>query len=202
MIYCVTGEVIHLEQGMAVIECGGVGYACRATMNTVSRLRAGDKATLFTYMSVREDAVELFGFLEQAELNCFKMLITISGVGPKAAVAILSELSPQAFALAVVNNDSKALTRAQGIGNKIAQRIVLELKDKLEKDSSPFSGVEIMDVDTTAPSLKSNAMAEATSALVVLGFSAAQAEKALSGLSPELSTQELVKEGLKKLSGR
>lgn len=201
MIYSVNGEVIHLEQGMAVIECSGVGYACRATMNTISQLKVGENAMLFTYMAVREDAVELFGFKETAELNCFKMLISISGVGPKAAIAILSELNPQAFALAVINNDSKALTKAQGIGTKIAQRIVLELKDKLEKDSSAFSGVEIMDIDTSSP-LKSNASSEAMSALMVLGFSAQQAEKALDGLSAELTTQELVKEALKKLSGR
>ena len=185
MIYSVNGEIIHLEQNLVVVECGGVGYACRATFNTVSGLRLGDNVMLFTYLNVREDAVELFGFADQTELNCFKMLITVSGVGPKAAIAILSDLTPQAFALAVVNGDSKALTRAQGIGNKIAQRIVLELKDKLAKDNSAFETAEIPDIRVP---VSNNNISEATSALVVLGFSSQQASKALEGVDLSLST--------------
>ena len=197
MIYSVNGEIIHLEQNLVVVECGGVGYACRATFNTVSGLRLGDKVVLFTYLNVREDAVELFGFADRTELNCFKMLITVSGVGPKAAIAILSDLTPQAFALAVVNGDSKALTRAQGIGNKIAQRIVLELKDKLEKDNSAFESAEILDIKVP---VSNNNVSEATSALVVLGFSSQQAAKALEGVDLSLSTGEMVKEALKRLA--
>lgn len=201
MIYSLNGEITHLEQGMAVVDCGGVGYACKITVTTASKLSVGEKHLLYTYMSVREDAVDLFGFMDETELNCFKMLIGISGVGPKAAISILSELSPQAFALAVIGNDSKAITRAQGIGSKTAQRIVLELKDKLSKDSSAFSSAEIPSISVSAP-LMNNNYNEAFSALMVLGFTNQQATKALSELDQTMSVQELVKEGLKRLSGR
>ena len=201
MIYSVKGELIHTESNLAVVECGGVGYACRTTSYTLSPLKVGDKVLLYTYLSVREDAVELFGFGDLTELNCFKMLITVSGVGPKVAIAILSDLTPQALALAVVNGDSKALTRAQGIGNKIAQRIVLELKDKLAKDIDAFEAVEMPDA-AIAKSAASNNMTEAATALVVLGFSSQQASKALEGADPTLPTSELVKEALKKLAQR
>lgn len=200
MIYSVCGEVVHLEQALAVIECAGVGYACRTTAFTVSKLRIGEKQRLYTYMNVREDAVELFGFYEEAELNCFKMLITISGVGPKAAISILSELSPQAFALAVIGGDSKSITRAQGVGIKIAQRIVLELKDKLSKSRDSFGAGDVPDGGVCEPA--SNSCNEAFSALMVLGFTNQQATKALSGLDQTMTVQEMVKEGLKRLSGK
>lgn len=200
MIYSVKGEIIHIERGLIVVECGGVGYACRSTANTVSKFKVGETAFLFTYLNVREDAMELFGFSDESELNCFKMLLTISGVGPKAALAILSDMSPQEFAMAVVSGDSKTITKAQGVGLKTAQRIVLELKDKLKKDSSPFSSIELPQVGNAAA--MSNSENEALTALMVLGFSSQQAEKALSGLDSTMSVQELVKEGLRRLSGR
>ncbi|MCH5199399.1 MAG: Holliday junction branch migration protein RuvA [Oscillospiraceae bacterium] len=199
MIYSLNGEVTHLEQNLIVVECAGVGYACRSTSTAVSRAVMGEKIKLYTYLNIREDAAELFGFSDESELNCFKMLLSVSGVGPKVAIAILSDLKPQEFALAVVNDDSKAITRAQGVGSKLAQRIILELKDKLKKDGS-FASADIPRIDLSATA--SNAVSEALTALMVLGFSNSQAQKALSGLSEELSIQELVKEGLKRLSGK
>ena len=199
MIYSLNGEVTHLEQNLIVIECGGVGYACRSTSTAVSRAVMGEKIKLYTYLNIREDAAELFGFSDESELNCFKMLISVSGVGPKVAVAILSDLKPQEFALAVVNDDSKTITRAQGVGPKLAQRIILELKDKLKKDGS-FASADIPRIDLNASA--NNAVSEALTALMVLGFSNSQAQKALAGLPDDLSVQELVKEGLKRLSGK
>lgn len=199
MIYSLNGEVTHIEQNLIVVECAGVGYACRSTSTAVSRAVMGEKIKLYTYLNIREDAAELFGFSDESELNCFKMLLSVSGVGPKVAIAILSDLKPQEFALAVVNDDSKTITRAQGVGSKLAQRIILELKDKLKKDGS-FASADIPRIDLSATA--SNAVSEALTALMVLGFSNSQAQKALSGLSEELSVQELVKEGLKRLSGK
>ena len=199
MIYSLNGEVTHLEQNLIVVECGGVGYACRSTSTAVSRAAMGEKIKLFTYLNVREDAAELFGFSDESELNCFKMLLSVSGVGPKVAIAILSDIKPQEFALAVVNDDSKTITRAQGVGSKLAQRIILELKDKLKKDSS-FASADIPKIDLNASA--GNAVSEALTALMVLGFSNSQAQKALAGLPEELSVQELVKDGLKRLSGK
>lgn len=199
MIYSLNGEVTHLAQNIIVVECGGVGFECRSTSNAVSRANIGEKLKLYTYMNVREDAMELYGFADESERNCFKMLISVSGVGCKVAIAILSDLSPQEFALAVVNDDSKKITHAQGVGPKLAQRIVLELKDKLKKDSS-FAMTDIPQINLNAKA--SSAVAEALTALMVLGFTNAQAQKALEGLDAEMSVQELVKEGLKRLSGR
>ena len=199
MIYSLNGEVTHLEQNLIVVECGGVGYACRSTSTAVSRAVMGEKIKLYTYLNIREDAAELFGFSDESELNCFKMLLSVSGVGPKVAIAILSDLKPQEFALAVVNDDSKTITRAQGVGLKLAQRIILELKDKLKKDTS-FASADIPKINLNASA--SNAVSEALTALMVLGFSNSQAQKALAGLPEELSVQELVKEGLKRLSGK
>ncbi|MGN0588236.1 MAG: Holliday junction branch migration protein RuvA [Ruminiclostridium sp.] len=199
MIYSVRGKLIHTEQNLAVVECGGVGYACRTTAYTLSPLKTGEDVTLFTYMNVREDAVELFGFGDKTELNCFKMLLTVSGVGPKAALSILSDLSPQAFALCVAGGDSKLLTRSQGIGKKIADRIVLELKDKLSGQLDTISSDTYTELSATNIPVGNNAN-EALSALVVLGFSTQQAQKALSGLPSDMSVSEMVKEGLKKIS--
>lgn len=199
MIYSVNGEVTHLEQNIIVVECGGIGFECRSTASAVSRAGIGEKIKLYTYMNVREDAMELYGFVDESELNCFKMLICVSGVGCKVAVDILSSLSPQEFALAVVNEDAKTITRVKGIGNKMAQRIILELKDRLKKNNS-FETSDIPRINLG--SAAGNAFSEALTALMVLGFTNAQAQKALEGLSVELTVQELVKEGLKRLSGK
>ena len=134
MIYSVRGRLAVKELGFAVVECGGVGYGCRTSYNTVAQLgEIGSEAMLYTYLYVREDVVELFGFATQQELSCFKLLISVSGVGPKAATAILSDVTPERFAFLVASGDSKAFTKTKGIGAKTAQRIVLELKDKISR---------------------------------------------------------------------
>ena len=197
MIYSVNGTVDVIEPNLAVIDCGGVGYACRTTANTISQLKIGEKAKLLTYLAIREDAAELFGFADTAELNCFKMLISISGVGPKAALSILSGMTPQTFALCVASGDSKALTNAPGIGKKTAERIVLELKDKVSKQDVA-AGVKGSSIPVVAAA--SNSVAEAVSALMVLGYSNSEATNALNGLDPASPADELIKAGLKKLA--
>lgn len=200
MLYSVRGKLIHREPHIAVIECGGVGFKCHITMTTARQLPSiGSETTLFTIMNVREDAIELFGFADQAELSCFKQLTSVNGVGPKAAVAILSELSPERVALAAASGDFKALTKAQGVGPKLAQRIVLELKDKvgaLQKseglDLGQGSGIV---------SAAGNA-AEAVSALTVLGFTIGEASVAVGKLDSALPVETIVREALKSLAKR
>ncbi len=201
MYYSVRGVLIHLEPRMAVIECGGVGYKCSVTMNTARQLPAvGKEAMLYTILSVREDAMELFGFADQGELTCFKQLTAISGVGPKAANAILSELSPERVAMAVAAGDYKALTRAQGVGPKLAQRIVLEMKDKVGK-LQVSGGIDLPDAPAGGSSAAGNA-AEAVSALTVLGFTAGEASAAVGKLDSALPVETLVREALKALAKR
>ena len=137
MYYYVNGTVAEIDAGLAVIDCGGVGYACATTNYTLSQLKKGAPAKLYTYLNVREDAMELFGFIDQNELRSFKLLISVSGVGPRAALAILSAITPQQLALAVVTDDAKALTAAPGIGKKTAQHVFLELKYKLKVEDTP-----------------------------------------------------------------
>lgn len=198
MIYSVRGKLIRKEPNLAVIECAGVGYACRTTLNTLSRLGSiGSEAFLLTYLYIREDAVELFGFATEQELNCFKMLISVSGVGPKAGLAILSDTSPESFALNVATGDYKAFTKTKGIGPKLAQRVVLELKDKItnEQLTSSVTG----DTDFRAVTEGGNT-SEAISALVVLGYSQAEAASVIAKLDPSLSVEELIKNALKKIA--
>ena len=164
MFYYVNGPVAELEPGLAVIDCGGVGYACATTNYTLSQLKKGERAKLYTYLHVREEIFELYGFSSQAELNSFKMLIGVSGVGPKAALAVLSSTSPQNLALSIVTGDEKALTAAPGIGKKIAQRIILELKDKLAKEQQEI-GVP------TAPGIVAGEKSKAVEAAAALGES-------------------------------
>lgn len=193
MIYSVRGKLIAKEPSMAVIECFGVGYACRTTLAILSQIgNIGDEVKLFTYMSVREDAVELFGFYTLDELNCFKMLTTVSGVGPKVGLSILSEISVERFALIVASSDSKALTSIKGIGPKIAQRIILELKDRMVKEG--LSSVGEVDFE---PALSSSNTGEAISALVVLGYSQSEVAPIIAKLDPTLSSSEMIKQALK-----
>ena len=150
-----------------MIDCGGVGYACMATNNTLSQLKRGERKKLFTYLNVGESVFDLYGFASQNELNSFKLLLGVSGVGPKAALAILSANTPEALAMSIVTGDEKALTAAQGIGKKIAQRIILELKDKMAKETAAgldFSGGK----GVSAPAMFSSKAAEAAAALGVL----------------------------------
>ncbi len=200
MIYSVRGKIIHKSTDTAVIECGGVGYACRTTLATLSQIgRTGEEAMLYTYLHVREDNVELFGFATEQELNCFKMLITVSGVGPKAGLAILSDTDPERFALIVATGDHKALTKTKGVGPKLAQRVVLELKDKITKEQLAASGGEIMDFSAVA---EGGNISEAISALVVLGYSQTEAAAAVAGLDTALPVEELIKLSLKKMAAR
>ncbi len=197
MLYSVKGELIHIEPQMAVISCGGVGFKCRITMNTARQLPSlGSEAMLYTMMNVREDAIELFGFADQGELNCFRQLTSISGVGPKAAIAILSELSPEKVALAVAGGDYKSLTRAQGVGPKLAQRIVLEMKDKV----GALQVSEGFEMPQGAVLTAAGNAAEAVSALSVLGFSPGEASAAVGRLDSALPVETLVREALKSLA--
>ena len=196
MFYYLNGTVAEIAAGLAVIDCGGVGYACATTNYTLSQLKKGERARLYTYLHVREDIFELYGFASQQELNSFKMLIGVSGVGPKAALAILSATTPQNLALSIVTEDEKALTAAQGIGKKIAQRIILELKDKLAKEQQEIGM-------PTAPGIvageKSKAV-EAAAALAVLGYTQQDIAVAMKGVDVEnLPLEEIVRQSLKKM---
>ncbi|MBP1560334.1 MAG: Holliday junction branch migration protein RuvA [Oscillospiraceae bacterium] len=198
MIYSVRGKIIHKGTDIAVVECGGVGYACRTTLATLAQIgRTGEEAMLYTYLHVREDSVELFGFATEQELNCFKMLISVSGVGPKAGLAILSDTNPERFALTVATGDYKAFTKTKGVGPKLAQRVVLELKDKISKEQLSSAGAP--EVDFEAVTNGSNT-SEAISALVVLGYSQTEAASAVAKLDPSLPVEELIRQSLKKMA--
>ena len=194
MIYSIKGELTHTEQNLAVIECGGVGYACRTTFTTLSQIgQTGETVKLLTYLHVREDAVELFGFYTQSELTCFKMLLSVSGAGPRTALAILSDTTPEKFALSVATGDTKAFTKTKGVGPKLAQRIILELKDKIAKEQLSQESVAV--AEFTAVN-NSGALGEAISALVVLGYSQTEAASVVSKLDASLSAPELIRKSL------
>lgn len=198
MFYYLSGTVTHIEPYLAVIDCGGVGYACRTTSYTLSALKKGDKGKLFTHLNVREDAMELYGFATQEELNLFQQLISVSGVGPKAALSILSASTPANLALSIITGDEKALTCAQGIGKKIAQRVILELKDKLAKGQLTVSGGEAFAGGMTI--IPEDKTSEAAAALAVLGYSQQEIGLAFKGLDMEgLTLEEIIKQALKKM---
>lgn len=204
MIYSLKGRLTVKELGFAVIECGGVGYGCRTSYNTVAQLgEVGSDAALYTYLYVREDVVELFGFATLQELSCFKLLISVSGVGPKAATTILSDVSPEKFALLVASGDSKAFTRTKGIGAKTAQRIVLELKDKItsESISGSISG-DAAEFGGIPAENTSSSVSEALEALMVLGYTQGETAPILKKLDPSMSTQELIKETLRLMAAK
>lgn len=199
MFYSLTGNIVFIDESSIAVECGGVAFKCAATLNTLKKVgKVGEKATLFTYLNVREDALGLFGFYDKRELECFKLLIGVTGVGPKAALAILSQLSPDQLALCIATGDVKTITRAQGVGAKIAQRVVLELKNKLKAsvtDDESFSTIEAAGIVSQAGS-----SGEAISALVMLGYSQSEASVAVSRLDSSLSVEELIKQALKLLA--
>lgn len=200
MIYSVSGTLAFVEQNHVVIECGGIGYSIKTSMMTISKLpTTGEQVKLFTHLAVKEDAIDLYGFYDEAERTMFKLLIGVSGVGPKGAVSVLSNLSPERFALAVASGDAKAI-RAPGIGPKTAERIVLELRDKVSKEQAA-SGITGAELPVPAAGVQANA-AEAISALEVLGYARAEATNAVSSLDGNLSVEELIKRGLKALAGK
>lgn len=195
MIYSVKGELTYWEAGLAVVECGGVGYACRTTMNTLAKIRELDEVKLYTYLHVTENSLDLFGFADNAELAAFKQLISVSGVGPKAALSVLSDITPTKLVLCISSGDFKTLTKSPGIGAKIAQRIILELKDKVAKEQK----INAKDLQSVSVFSGDN-FTEALTALQTLGFSPAQCGAALSGADPASTVEELIKFGLKNLA--
>ena len=195
MIYYLNGPITVLEPGLAVVECGGVGYGCRVTAYTAGQLKLNQQAKLFITESIREDAFDLYGFISREEQRCYELLTSVNGVGPKAAMSILSSGGPQNFTLAVMTGDEKMLTAAQGIGKKIAQRIILELKDKIggggmELDFSTGPAV-------AAPAQQGGNVTMARAALQELGYSPAEINAALKGVDPKASTEEMVRYALR-----
>ena len=194
MLYYVSGKVAVLEPGLAVIDCGGVGYGCRVTAYTASQLKLNQPAKLFITESIREDAFDLYGFISREEQHCYELLTSVNGVGPKAAMSILAA-GPQNFTLAVMTGDEKMLTAAQGIGKKIAQRIILELKDKIG------GGAVELDFSTgpavAAPAQQGGNVSMARAALQELGYSPAEIQNALKGADANASTEELIRHALR-----
>lgn len=198
MLYSLRGRITHAENGFFVIECAGTGYLCRASANTLAQLpETGSEALVFTQMNVTQDGIDLYGFADRAEQSCFRLLTTVSGVGPKAALSLLSEFTADSLALIIASGDSKSLTRAKGIGPKAAQRITLELHDKVSSDAviGGFSSGR-----ASVPA-KGNA-AEAAVALSALGYTQSEAADAVGGLPPDTSVEDMIKSALKALAQR
>ena len=198
MFHYLEGLVAEIGQNLAVIDIGGAGYACKVTTNTLSRLEKGKKAKLYTYCYIKEDAFDIYGFFDLSEKRCFEHLLGVSGVGPKAALSILSSSTPESLALAIVSDDETALTIAPGIGKKLAQRIILELKDKVSKESAALStsGFVPQHSDSAQPATKQR---DAAAALAVLGYSQGEISAAMRGIDLEaLTVEEIIREVLKK----
>ena len=196
MLYYVSGPVAVLEPGLAVIDCGGVGYGCRVTAYTAAQLKLNQTAKLFITESIREDAFDLYGFISREEQRCYEMLTSVTGVGPKAAMAILSA-GPQNFTLAVMTGDEKLLTAAQGVGKKLAQRIILELKDKIGGASTEldFSTGPVV----SAPAAQGGSKMMAHAALQELGYSPVEIRSALQNVDPNASTEEMIRDALRQM---
>ncbi len=191
MYYYIEGTVTYKSFDFLVVDAGGVGYKIGMADSSISKVSVGEKRRIFTYLNVREDAMDLYGFLTEEELNLFRLLISVSGIGPKVGLGILSAISPSEFALAVVTGNVKAITKAPGVGPKVAQRIILELKDKMKK-----AEIAEMPEDYGAFTDSSD---EAVSALMVLGYSASEAKSVLSKVDAGLSVEDTVKQALKLL---
>lgn len=197
MFYSLTGNVIMVDANYVAVECSGIGFKCNSSLNTLRKVgEVGSKVTLYTYLAVREDAMELYGFSDSKELDCFKLLISVSGVGPKAALAVLSEMTPEKLAFYIANGDSKSITKAQGVGPKIAQRIVLELKGKMSADIADNDSDNSIQISETT----SSNIGEAISALQFLGYSQYEASKAVKSLDPSMSVEDMIKQALVLLS--
>jgi Holliday junction DNA helicase RuvA len=197
MIYSLNGKLIHNEPGVAVIECGGIGFRCAVSFNTQRSLpRIGDNCMLYTYLNVREDALDLYGFATKDELGCYKLLTGITGVGPKVALAILSELTSDQISLAVASGDSRAFTKASGVGAKLASRITLELKDKVKNLVTGSTG------EASQPDLNNagSSAAKAVQALGALGYSPSEAALAVGRTDTTMKTEDIIREALKLLA--
>lgn len=199
MLYNLKGKLTVSAADFIVVECGGVGFKCFTTLNTVQNIgKTGDEVNVFTYLAVREDAMDLYGFASQAELDAFKLLISVSGIGPKAAVAILSELTPDRLAVCIAAGDTKAITAAQGVGKKTAERVVLELKDKMA--GIAVSGEAKIAAAGVANLSDGSSAGEAVEALVALGFSQSDAAVVVGKMDKSLTVDEMIRLGLKQLS--
>ncbi len=199
MFHHIKGIVTELEPGVAVLECGGVGFELNTTAHTLSRLKIGDSAKLYTYENISEDAFDLFGFFDMREKRCFEMLIGVSGVGPKAAISILSSATPEALAMSIISGDEKALTAAPGIGKKIAQRILLELKDKMNKEAGGFAAGSGASLPGGTLSDGSK-LSDAYSALTALGYSSTEVAILLKDVDVEnTAIEDIIRQALKKM---
>lgn len=196
MIYNLRGTLTYCDQNFAVVECGGVGFKCFTTLTTLREIgKVGSEVNLYTHLSVREDAMDLFGFASKEELESFRLLISVSGIGPKAAVAILSEMTPDRLAVCIASGDAKMLTKAQGVGKKTAERVVLELKDKMGAIGSSDVAAA-----AAAGAAEGTDSAEAVQALVALGYTQSDAAVVIGRLDPSLSVDEMIRMGLKELA--
>ncbi|NLD87235.1 MAG: Holliday junction branch migration protein RuvA [Clostridiales bacterium] len=198
MFYYIEGRVSHIEPHIAVIDCAGVGYLLNVTNQTQSLLSNGDTVKLYTHVYIKEDAFDLYGFYDIQERDCFRLLLGISGIGAKVALSILSTLSPEKFAIAVLSEDEKEITRSPGVGKKIAQRIILELKDKLKKSFGDIGRTGTAFGSQLDPEA-GDKLGESIMALQVLGYGASEATNALNGVDPSESTENMVRYALKRL---
>ena len=198
MFHYISGVAAELLPGMAVIDCGGVGFQVNTSAYTLSQLRAGEKVKLYTFVYIREDTFEIYGFSGKIEKHCFEMLLGVSGVGPKAALAILSVNTPEGLVMAIVTGNEKAITAAPGVGKKIAQRVILELKDKMAKETE--SGAIPAAAMQTVPVSDRSKLGDASAALAVLGYSTPEINAALKQVPiDELSLEEIIKAALKQM---
>lgn len=200
MFYSLTGNIVKTGSGFVALECGGVAFRCLTSNQTLYEISGDKQATLYTYLNVREDALDLFGFSTEYELDWFKMLISVNGVGPKVALGILSELNPDNLALSISASDEKSICRAPGVGKKLAQRIIIDLKDKVSK----ISGTSASDVNISKVSAVNDMSntSEAVAALSMLGYSQSEASVAVSKLDPTLPVETLIRQALKLLSNQ
>ncbi len=197
MFYHIEGKVTDIEPALAVIDCGGVGYALNVTLNTVSHIKLGERAKLYISESIGESNFDLYGFYSKEEKRCFEMLTSVSGIGPKAALSILSYNTPDALALAIINSNDKALTVAPGVGKKIAQRVILELKDKIAKEFGGNTGLRLPEINVPA---QGGVMNDAMTALAVLGYSNDEISPALRALDTDgMSAEQIIKAVLKQM---
>ena len=198
MFYYIEGKVTILEPSLAVLDVGGVGYACNVTMNTVSRLQLNERTRLYTYCNIKEDAFDIYGFWSKEEKRCFELLLSVSGVGPKAAIGILSVVTPEELAVAIAKGDEKRITAAQGVGKRIAQRVILELKDKMALTDEELSAGITSTVSALSPAAAERDQ-EAMAALGVLGFTSSEASAILRTMdTSQMSVEDIVREALKR----